>query len=41
VGRGYVVLQFSLPPEVSMIWAMVTGLPEVSERGMFGDFIKA
>ena len=30
-----------LSPEVSMIWAMVTGLPEVSERGMFGDFIKA
>ena len=39
--RGYVILQFSLAPEVSMIWAMVTGLPEVRERGMFGDFIKS
>lgn len=39
--RGYVNLQFSLPLEVSMIWATVTGLPEVREKGMFGDFIKA
>ena len=30
-----------LLPEVSMIWTMVTGLPEVRERGMSGDFIKA
>ena len=39
--RGYVILQFSLPPEVSMIWATVTDLPEVMEKGMFGDFIQA
>ena len=39
--RGKVVLQFFLPPEVSVIWAMVTGLPEVREGEMFGDFIKA
>lgn len=39
--RGYVILHFSLPPEVSMIWAMITGLSEIRERGMFGDFIKA
>ena len=24
-----------------MIWAMVTDLPEVREKGMSGDFIKA
>ena len=41
VRRGYIVLQFCLPPEISKIWAMVTRLPEVRERGMFGDFIKA
>ena len=40
VRRGYIVLQCCLPPEISMIWAMVTGLPEVRERGMFHVFIK-
>ena len=40
-GGRSVILQFSLPPEVSMLWVMVTGLPEVSERVMFVDFIKA
>ena len=40
-GEGYVILQFSLLPEVSMIRAMVTVLPEVREKGTFGDFIKA
>ena len=40
-GEGYVILQFSLLSEVSMIRATVTGLPEVREKGMFGDFIKA
>ena len=39
--RGYAILQFSLHPEVSMMQAMVTGLPEVREKGTFGDFIKA
>ena len=39
--EGYVVLQFSLTPEISMLWAMVTALPEVRERAMFGNFIKA
>ena len=40
-GEGYVILQFSLLPEVSMIRAMVTVLPEVREKGTFGDSIKA
>ena len=39
-GEGYVILQFSLLPEVSMIRPMVTGLPEVREKGTFGDSIK-
>ena len=39
--RGYVILHFSVPPEVSMIWATVTDLPEVREKGMSSDFINA